>query len=56
MMNRNMKLRDKNIAEINGTGSYNTEIFMKYLEMKGDLNNYSPIVDFDGATEETTKS
>ncbi len=51
-----MKLRDKRIEEINGMGSYNTEIFMKYLEMKGDLNIDSLTVEFDKAREETTKS
>jgi hypothetical protein len=34
MMNRNMEARDERVAEKLEMGSYNTELFMEYMEMK----------------------
>jgi len=43
MMNRNMEARDERIEEKLEMGSYNTELFMGYMEMVGTLpiNNSS---------------
>ena len=42
MMNRNMEMRDERIEEKLERGSYNTEIFMGYMEMVGTLPINTP--------------
>jgi len=42
MMNRNMEMRDERIEEKLEMGSYNTEIFMGYMEMVGTLPINTP--------------
>jgi hypothetical protein len=37
MMNSNMEVRDERIEEKLEMGSYNTELFMGYMEMAGTL-------------------
>ena len=37
MMNRNMEMRDERIEEKQEMGSYNTELFMAYMEKQGEL-------------------
>lgn len=41
-MNRNIEIRDKKIEEKHNFGSYNTEIFLQYLEIQGKLPFYKP--------------
>lgn len=42
MMNRNMEVRDERIEEKLEMGSYNTELFMGYMEMAGTLPINTP--------------
>jgi hypothetical protein len=37
MMNRNMEMRDERIEVKQEMGSYNTELFMAYMEKQGEL-------------------
>lgn len=42
MMNRNMEMRDERIEQKLEMGSYNTELFMGYMEMVGTLPINTP--------------
>ncbi len=47
-MNRNMETRNKRIGEKYDMGSYNTELFIQYLEIKkGLIPIYTPKGDLD---------
>ena len=45
MMNRNMEARDERVDESKKTGSYNTELLIGYMEIRGSLPMVTPTDD-----------